>query len=458
MATVYAGRLNGPAGFSRTVAIKRLHPQFAKQPELCAMFMDEARIASRLVHPNVVHTLDVISEAGELFLVMEYVQGQSLASLVSAARRRSELVALPIAIAITIGVLQGLHAAHEARNDAGKALEIVHRDVSPQNILVGVDGVARLLDFGVAKAIDRLQITRDGSIKGKLAYMSPEQIDARHVDRRADVYAAGVVLWELLTGSRLHVADSAGAVVRAVLRGDVPPPSGLREAVPEALDVIVLRALRVERDERFETALDFAGALERVVAPATPREVAAWLEPLARAELNLAAERVGAMEAPSVVTAAVPAPPIAGEPTPTSPVQAMAAPPATGLGEPRGANRRRTLAAAGGLGVVAVGAVLALWMRSAPDEASAAPPPPTANGDRSEGTTAAGASEAAPVPAPAAAETTGATGAAAATTSATGVVSAARPSPRLAPPPGTCNPPYYLDAERLKRYKPGCLR
>jgi serine/threonine-protein kinase len=178
MATVHFGRLLGPAGFARPVAIKRLHAQFARDPDFVKMFFDEARLAARIAHPNVVPTLDVVAADGEVFLVMEYVRGASLAQLIRTVRRSGERVQPLICVGIVSGMLHGLHAAHEARNDRGERMDLVHRDVSPQNVLVGTDGVPRLLDFGVAKASGRLQTTRDGQLKGKLAYMAPEQVCA----------------------------------------------------------------------------------------------------------------------------------------------------------------------------------------------------------------------------------------------------------------------------------------
>ena len=205
MAVVHFGRLLGPVGFSRPVAIKRLHPQLAREPNVRAMFIDEARLASRIRHPNVVPTLDVVTDGGDLLLVMEYVHGESLQQLLRAVRKRGEPVPLRITLAVMTAVLHGLHAAHEATTETGQALNVVHRDVSPQNIMVGVDGVARVLDFGIARATVRLENTREGIVKGKLAYMAPEQLGGVVVDRRAAVYAATVVLWEMLTGKRLFV-------------------------------------------------------------------------------------------------------------------------------------------------------------------------------------------------------------------------------------------------------------
>jgi eukaryotic-like serine/threonine-protein kinase len=168
MATVHIGRLLGPVGFSRTVAIKRLHPRYAGDPEFVSMFLEEARLVARIRHPHVVPMLDVVATAGELFLVMEYVAGESLARLAHAAAERGERVPLRVSVAILSGLLQGLHAAHEAHDEHGQPLGIVHRDVSPQNVLVGSDGQARVLDFGIAKAAGRVQTTADGQVKGKL--------------------------------------------------------------------------------------------------------------------------------------------------------------------------------------------------------------------------------------------------------------------------------------------------
>ena len=207
MATVHIGRLMGPVGFARTVAIKRLHAHFAKDPEFVSMFLDEARLAGRIRHPNVVPVLDVVAEQGELFLVMEYIHGDSLSKLLRQVREQGEKMPLGVTVSILAGALQGLHAAHETTNDQGEPLEIVHRDISPQNIMVGADGITRVADFGIAKAAGRAQSTQDGQLKGKLCYMAPEQLAQRPVDRRTDVYSASVVLWEALTGQRLFQAD-----------------------------------------------------------------------------------------------------------------------------------------------------------------------------------------------------------------------------------------------------------
>jgi serine/threonine-protein kinase len=281
MASVHFGRLLGEVGFTRIVAIKRLHSQFASDPEFAAMFLDEARLAARIHHPNVAGTLDVVAADEELFLVMEYIPGESLQKLFRSALARGGPPTPAHAVAIMVGTLHGLHAAHEAKNAAGEWLGIVHRDVSPHNILVGEDGVARLIDFGVAKAIERIHSTRDGGLRGKIAYMAPEQLTVDRVDRRADIYAASVVLWELLTGTRhLDISNPAAAVKAAVEREPVAP-GNLVPGLPAALDSVVLKGLAKRPEARFATALEMATALEKTLAPSTQREVGQWVSELA---------------------------------------------------------------------------------------------------------------------------------------------------------------------------------
>jgi len=299
MATVHFGRLNGPAGFARTVAIKRLHPQYAKDPEFVSMFLDEARLAARIQHPNVVPTLDVVATDAEIFLVMEYVQGESLARLLRSVRSMMTPADTHVIATVMAGVLQGLHAAHEAKNEQGEPLGIVHRDVSPQNILVCVDGVPRVLDFGVAKAVGRLQTTREGQIKGKLAYMAPEQLHGAVVTRQTDVYAAAVVTWEALTGKRLFQEDNEAAIVTAILQRSVVPPSEIASHVPLAFDRVVMRGLERDPARRYASAREMALDMERCVGVASASEVGEWVESLAHVELLKRASRVIEIESAS---------------------------------------------------------------------------------------------------------------------------------------------------------------
>ncbi|MBX3227679.1 MAG: serine/threonine protein kinase [Labilithrix sp.] len=277
MASVYLGRMSGPAGFGKTVAIKRMHPQFAKDPEFISMFLDEARITSGLSHPNVVLTLDVLEEPGELLLVMEYVHGGSLASILRAAQGQGLSTPPAIASAIVVATLNGLHAAHETRGDDGQPLHLVHRDVSPQNILVSADGLAKIADFGIAKAVGQVHATSEGVTKGKQAYMAPEQAIGEALTARADVFAAGIVLWEALVGKRLINGANGAERLHALLNLKVPPPSGLVASLPGAIDDVVLRALARDPNDRFATASEMAVALEHAIAPASPRDVGGWV-------------------------------------------------------------------------------------------------------------------------------------------------------------------------------------
>ncbi len=213
MAAVHYGLLNGAAGFRKPVAIKRWHAGLAADQGFVEQFLDEAHLAARIRNPHVVQTLDVVSDENELLLVMEYVAGETVATLLRRLGSQGQRMPVHIAVGIVVGALRGLHAAHEAQDENGTPLEIVHRDVSPQNIIVGRDGVARVLDFGVAKAAARIDSTADGKIKGKLRYMSPEQFSGTFIDRRTDVFAAAIVLWEMLVGRRLFDVSSTAMKV-----------------------------------------------------------------------------------------------------------------------------------------------------------------------------------------------------------------------------------------------------
>ena len=304
VATLHLARHSGSAGFRRVVAIKRLHGDLARDGEFVRMFIDEGRVAARLRHPNVVPVIDVVQAEDEVFLVMEFVVGETLARL---ARR--EPVDPAIACALAIGVLHGLHAAHELTGDDGAPLDVVHRDVSPQNVVVGTDGVPRLLDFGIAKSRARLQVTREGEVKGKLRYMAPEQIGGE-ATRAADVYATSVVLWELLTGQQLIGGESDAEQIARVLVGpDHPPPSELTPSVTHALDALVLRGLARDPNARFATARDMARALERVARVAPASEVGDWVERRAGERIEMVAARIAEIErgaAPEPATTTAP--------------------------------------------------------------------------------------------------------------------------------------------------------
>jgi serine/threonine-protein kinase len=477
MATVHLGRLLGPVGFSRTVAIKRLHPHFASDPDFLAMFVDEARLAAQVRHPNVVPTLDVVSEDGELFVVMEYVQGATLAALLAALRPTGGRLPVPVALSIAAGALHGLHAAHEARTDAGEPLSIVHRDVSPQNLMVGIDGVSRVLDFGVAKAASRTQATLDGQVKGKLAYMAPEQLLSRPVDRRVDVYAASVVLWEVLTGMRLFTSDSSGGLVHAVLAHEIVPPSALVPELPESIDALVMRGLARDRDARFATARDMVLALERVGELATSLEVGQLVERLAGSELSRrvdAVERVtsACTDAGGVFSPRAEAPlmEVVGGPASVESTGVTGIEPATTLrAAPRDArvSRRRSalmIAAVTAAAVVATVVAVRGTGTATPDPVVAAGTPAEAR--RLDAAQTDGRQPPAVEPAPPAEPPAASAG----TPSTSASVPQQPRAPSIAPRPRSpsavkeptakkpdCNPAFEFDAEGNKRYKPGCL-
>lgn len=278
MARVHFGRLNADGGFGRVVAVKSIHRGLSADARYTKMLEDEARLLSKIHHPNVIMPIDVITSEAELFLVLDYIPGATLAELVAVSKETSTPLPIEVAVRVISDVLCGLHAAHEVRNADGVRLDVIHRDVSPENILVGIDGVARVFDFGIAKSTDRTQrTTEDGAVKGKLPYMAPEQLGGAQVDRRVDIYAAGVVLWEALAGRRLFRSETPSAVVAEVMIGATKPPSSFRASVPEALDSVVMKALSIVPSERFHSALEMATALEHAAALMRPADLAEWI-------------------------------------------------------------------------------------------------------------------------------------------------------------------------------------
>jgi serine/threonine protein kinase len=260
MAEIYLARATGIEGFEKQVVLKRILPQYADDEEFVSMFLDEARLAATLHHSNVVQVYDIGAVDGQYFLSMELLQGQDGRHLVRAAARAG---GLPIehAVSIVMGVCAGLHYAHEHVVD-GKPLELVHRDVSPQNVFITYDGHIKLLDFGIARASSRLTQTRGTSLKGKIAYMSPEQCAGRPLDRRSDVFSAAVLLWEMTTGRRLYTGDSDFEVMRKLREEDPPRPSTVGFAYPRALERIVLKGLKRDRNERYASAEELLLELE----------------------------------------------------------------------------------------------------------------------------------------------------------------------------------------------------
>jgi serine/threonine protein kinase len=311
MASVHLGRRLSTGMAREAVAIKRLHDTFVGDPEYVAMMLDEARLVRRIEHPNVVPTLDVVHEDSELWLVMEYVAGESLSTLLKRLRAEARPAPIPVVVDVVACALRGLHAAHVATSESGAPLGIVHRDVSPQNIIVGTDGVARVLDFGIAKAAGRMQHTRTGNIKGKVRYMAPEQVRGQPT-HLTDVYAASIVLWEALTGRRLFTGDNDVEIMYRVIESRVDPPSRWRKDIPPALEAAVMRGLRKGPADRFATASAMADAISLACPPAGPDAVARWLSETAGPELARRRSLVAAIETDPVGEVAAPsAPPTA---------------------------------------------------------------------------------------------------------------------------------------------------
>jgi serine/threonine protein kinase len=263
MATVYLARLTGVGGFQRFVAIKRLHPHLAGEEEFVQMFLDEARLAAGIHHPNVVPILEVGASHLGYYLVMEYIEGDTLARLLARAAGGDKQLPVAIGLRVVLDMLAGLHAAHELRDDRGEPTNLVHRDVSPQNVLVGADGIARITDFGVARAASRLSETRIGQLKGKIAYMAPEQaMGIEDLDRRADVFSSGVVVWEALSARRLFKAETEAATLTRLISEEIPPLNEMVEGVSQELSAVVAKALERDPNRRYVSCAQFAEALE----------------------------------------------------------------------------------------------------------------------------------------------------------------------------------------------------
>ena len=269
MATVYLGRVVGAGGFERLVAIKIMHPHIANDPACVAMFLEEARLAARIRHPNVVATLDIEETPEALLMVMEYIEGLTLNQILASFNKHKRKLTIPVVLRIMADMLAGLHAAHELREPDGTALDLVHRDVSPHNLIVGVDGIARVTDFGIARAQTRLGVsTQRGEIKGKVGYMSPEQIRSYGADRRSDIYATGVVMWEMLAGQTLFKGESEPAILFNATQGVQEAPIEVNKTIPPVISEACMRALKQVPDERFATAAEFAEEIERAASEA----------------------------------------------------------------------------------------------------------------------------------------------------------------------------------------------
>jgi serine/threonine protein kinase len=264
MAQVLLARQTGIEGFERYVVLKQIHVERARDRNIVTMFLDEARLAASLHHTNIVQVHDVGQDKGEYFIAMEYIHGEDLRSLLSKLNRERRQMPLEHVITIVSSVAAALHYAHEMRGSDRKPLGLVHRDVSPSNILIAYDGNVKVVDFGIAKAAHRESETKSGTLKGKIAYMAPEQCLGEPVDRRSDVFALGIVLYELFTVRRLFKASSDFLMMSTIVAGNVPRPSLHRADIPPELETIIMKALAREPQDRYQTADEMRVALDRL--------------------------------------------------------------------------------------------------------------------------------------------------------------------------------------------------
>ncbi len=300
MGRVYLARVSGLGGFQRLVALKTCHPHLADEQDFSRMFLQEARTAGQIGHPNVVSVIDVGQSGQELYLVMDYLEGIGLSNLLKQLKRQERLLPLEVALRIALDTLAGLHAAHELTNLEGVHQGLVHRDISPANILVGLDGCARVLDFGIAKVAASSQVTRQGHIKGKLGYLAPEQFSDGGIDRRTDLYAMGVTLWEMLAGDTLYANKTDKETISSILSGSRPELDEIRNDLPSGLMEVLDKSLEAEPDERFSSADEFAAALESLgVRAASAREVAEFVKPMCAAELEHRREQIKSAPCPA---------------------------------------------------------------------------------------------------------------------------------------------------------------
>jgi serine/threonine-protein kinase len=301
MGSVFLGRTVGPGGFERLVALKTIHPHLSSHGLWVRMFLDEARLSAGIRHPNVVPVFEVGEDGGRYYLVMEYVSGEALHRLLTRLWRQQRQIPYELAAHIAFSISEGLHAAHELTDSHGTLLGVIHRDVSPKNILIGYDGVVRLFDFGVAKARDQLSHT-GSSTRGTVAYMAPEQLDPEYpIDRRADVFALGIVLWELTVLRRLFLGRTDLFTAENVRNLPITRPSELRDDYPPELERVVMKALERDPDRRFATAREMGAALrdvlERQRRHVLQVDVEAFIKEMFgdRLELRLRMERAAAL-------------------------------------------------------------------------------------------------------------------------------------------------------------------
>jgi serine/threonine-protein kinase len=378
MATLCLARLRGPEQFSKLIVLKRIHEHLAQDKGFIRMFLDEARIAALIQHPNVAAVFDMGDEDGVYFLTMEHVHGEDLVSVLKQTVRAPGVMTWHHAARIVCDAAAGLHAAHEAKNAEGQPLRVVHRDVSPQNILVTYDGHVKVIDFGIAYAAERLSQTDTGTVKGKAAYMAPEQVDSGPVDRRSDIFALGIVLYEAVCKQRLFREATEAATLHRVSRADIPLPRQVRPDLPEELERVLLRALKKNPADRYQTAGELGDDLELLLLASDRyvghKQLASLMDELFHEDKKLKDKKLRYAQTVGYLNAAELTEPLAGSDA-TPPAGASITNPETSSQTDSTLWRRRSLGLwIGGLtAVVMIAMLLILVLRRAPYRGDRAP-------------------------------------------------------------------------------------
>ncbi|MEO5767879.1 MAG: serine/threonine-protein kinase, partial [Polyangia bacterium] len=290
MAEVFRAKAFGVEGFERLVAVKKILPNIAEDEEFIAMFIDEAKIAVQLQHANIAQIFDLGKVEDSFFIALEFVRGRDLRAMFDRVRQRAEVMPTPQACFVVMQVCEGLDYAHNKRDGQGRELHLVHRDISPQNVLVGFEGEIKLIDFGIAKAAGKASKTQAGILKGKFGYMSPEQVRGLPIDRRSDIFSVGIVLYELLTGERLFMGESDFSTLEKVRNVEILPPSSYNKSIPEELERIALKALAKDPEDRYQNAIDLHDDLQAFLYTKgelySRKDLAAWMKRMFPAEIE----------------------------------------------------------------------------------------------------------------------------------------------------------------------------
>ena len=266
MAEIFLARQEGLEGFEKTICIKRIRPHLSSQPNFVRMFLNEAKLAAQLNHPNIVQIYDLGRIADSYFIAMEYISGRDMSRIIPKAEKAGIPFPMIYALRIASNVCEGLYYAHTKTDAYGNPLHVVHRDVTPENVLVGFNGTVKIVDFGIAKANTQLEQTRAGEIKGKLSYMSPEQAMGAQLDARSDIFALGSVVYEWVTGYKLFTGENEMAILKSIIDGKIYPPSYFKEDVPEAVERILMKALEKDKEKRYQSAWEMQFEIDTYLA------------------------------------------------------------------------------------------------------------------------------------------------------------------------------------------------